>query len=87
MRRFKRDSNYYRDYVDFMNMMLDNDFMEKVPEDEMKTAPGQVWYLSHHGVYHKTKRKLEYFSTAHSDAWDSRSTTNFGKDRILQITY
>ncbi len=32
MRRFKRDSNYYRDYVDFMNMMLDNDFMEKYPK-------------------------------------------------------
>ena len=36
--------------------MIDNGFMEEVPEDELNKD--NVWYIMHHGVYHKTKKKI-----------------------------
>ena len=41
-----------------MNEMLDNDFMEKVPQHEIDVSPDKCFYLCHHPVIHKQKNKL-----------------------------
>ncbi len=41
-----------------MNSMIENDFVEKVPDAELQGRVGNVWYLVHHRVYHKQKKKL-----------------------------
>ena len=41
-----------------MNTMIKNNFIERVPNDELIIEPGRSWYLSHHGVYHRQKNKL-----------------------------
>ncbi|XP_059086776.1 uncharacterized protein LOC131883340 [Tigriopus californicus] len=38
--------------------MFDQNFAEEVPESELRTNWGQVWYIVHHGVYHKQKKKI-----------------------------
>lgn len=55
--RFHRNKSYYDEYSEFIHMMITNGFVERVPADD-KTPNGSVWYLTHHGVYHKQKRKL-----------------------------
>ena len=37
-----------------MTTMLENGHAEKVPNTE-KPEKGKVWYIPHHGVYHKDK--------------------------------
>jgi hypothetical protein len=58
IKRFKKKPDCYEGYSKFMKMMLDNKFMEQVPKEEIVTQPGKVWYLTHHGIYHKQKGKL-----------------------------
>ena len=45
----------FEDYKEFMEMMLARGFMEKVPEDKQHE---QAFYLTHHAVYHKEKKKI-----------------------------
>ncbi|XP_047741664.1 uncharacterized protein LOC125179586 [Hyalella azteca] len=56
--KFRRNPNFYAEYQDFMDLMVKNDFAEKVPVYELETQPGKCWYLPHHAVYHKQKGKL-----------------------------
>jgi len=56
--RFKRNSGLFREYSGFMKEMIDNDYVEPVPGDEPSPKTGKVWYLPHHAVYHKQKRKI-----------------------------
>ena len=42
----------------FLNDMMENNYVEKVPLEELKQPPGKVWFIPHHGVYHPKKRKL-----------------------------
>lgn len=57
-RKLDTDSKLREDYVAFMNKLIDNGHLELVPEDEMVGEVGKVWFLVHHPVYHKVKRKL-----------------------------
>lgn len=57
-KRFKRDPIYLKEYKEFMDTMIKNEFMEEVPFEENAAKPGKVWYLTHHGVYHKQKKKI-----------------------------
>jgi hypothetical protein len=57
-KRLDNDRILLKDYSDFINMMISNNFVERVPNNELKVDAGQSWYLSHHGVYHKQKNKL-----------------------------
>ena len=52
------DQEYYNEYNEFMNMMLEKKFAEKVPDCELSTEAGKVWYLFHFGVRHKQKKKI-----------------------------
>ena len=57
--RFERDLNLFNDYCKFMNDMLQNDYAERIPDEEINsTPPGKKWYLIHFSVVHKTKKKL-----------------------------
>ncbi|XP_067049874.1 uncharacterized protein [Acropora muricata] len=42
-----------RDYCSFMEEIISSGYAERVPIDE--TTSKQVWYIPHHGVYHKKK--------------------------------
>ncbi|XP_035525621.1 uncharacterized protein LOC118333908 [Morone saxatilis] len=52
-RRLKKDQNYYKDYVNFMDDIISRGDAEKVPEEEIDNNP--AWYIPHHGVYHPRK--------------------------------
>ena len=56
--KLRNDSTLMSEYCNFMKMMRDREFVERVPTDEISTANGQTWFLAHHGVRHKKKGKL-----------------------------
>ena len=49
-RKMERDDDYKREYVIFMNDMIEIDFCEKVPLFDINKPS---WYIPHHGVYHR----------------------------------
>ena len=53
--RLKSDTQYRKDYVDFMQENIKNGLAEKVPKEEVSDKNKRVWYIPHHGVYHKKK--------------------------------
>ncbi len=57
-RKFKRNSDFHKDYSSFMEDMLLKGHAEKVPASESEGNPGRIWYIPHHGVYHPQKNKL-----------------------------
>ncbi|KAJ8375844.1 hypothetical protein SKAU_G00064240 [Synaphobranchus kaupii] len=52
-RRLRRNEQYYKDYVHFMNDMIARGDAERVPQPELDNQP--AWYIPHHGVYHPHK--------------------------------
>ncbi len=52
-RRLRRDKQYYKDYVHFMNDIITRGDAEGVPRSELDDQP--AWYIPHHGVYHPHK--------------------------------
>lgn len=57
-RRFKRDSAYATEYKTFMNKVLNKGYAEKVPQEQLLRNDGHMWYIPHHGVYHRQKKNL-----------------------------
>ena len=57
-RKFIRQPQFHREYKDFMHKVIDKNYAEMVPENELQTKDGKVWYTPHHGVYHPQKGKL-----------------------------
>ena len=53
--RLKSDTQYRKDYVNFMQENIKNGFAEKVPKEEVSDKNKHVWYIPHHGVYHNKK--------------------------------
>ena len=60
-RKMDRDSKYKHEYTSFMSEMIDNKFCESVPECELSNPS---WYIPHHGVFHRVKKKIRVVSTA-----------------------
>ena len=54
-RRLEKEDTFRRHYTEFMQELLRNGHAEKVPDTEMVTEVGHVWYIPHHGVYHPQK--------------------------------
>ena len=52
-RKFLRDDKYRKDYVHFMDDILEKGDAEKVPPSDCTNE--SVWYIPHHGVYHPKK--------------------------------
>lgn len=53
-----KDATFFEEYSDFINQMLDRGFAEKVPPEELNNQNGNIWYLTHHAVHHKVKKKI-----------------------------
>lgn len=41
-----------------MGNLLEKGYAEKVTLDQLSGKFGRVWYIPHHGVYHKRKKKI-----------------------------
>ena len=54
-RRLTSDDQFRKDYNSFMQDIISSGYAERVPVDEASTKSKQVWYIPHHGVYHKKK--------------------------------
>ncbi len=52
-KRLKKDDQYQKDYVTFMEDIIARGDAEKVPESEVTNQI--TWYIPHHGVYHPQK--------------------------------
>ena len=50
-----KNDKFKEDYIAFMNNIIDKQYAEKVPEDQLRQDDGRVWYITHHGVYHPKK--------------------------------
>lgn len=57
-KQFIKQPQFWEEYKIFMNTMLESGYAEKVPENEIETSYGKLWYLIHFGVYHRQKGKL-----------------------------
>lgn len=57
-KKFKRDTAYAAEYKIFMDDVLSKGYAQKVPQERLQRNDGHVWYIPHHGVYHKQKKKL-----------------------------
>lgn len=55
-RRFKKDEAFWKDYIGFMKDVLVKGHADRVPEEQLLWHDGILWYIRHHGIYHKIKR-------------------------------
>nr|XP_039266331.1 uncharacterized protein LOC120341839 [Styela clava] len=55
-RRFLKEPDFFNEYKNFVKVMIDNGYAEKVNNSE--EYDGKTWYLSHHGVRHPEKKSL-----------------------------
>ena len=55
--RFKRDSNYHKDYIAFMENLIEQGFAEIVSTSirQHDQHDGKTWFVPHHGVYQANK--------------------------------
>ena len=51
----ENNKRYREDYITFMNELIEKNYAERVPENELTNEDGDVWYIPHHGVYHTRK--------------------------------
>lgn len=54
-RRLQRNSELEESYKNFMNMMIQESYMDKIPPNE---STNNAWFVTHHPVYHKRKGSL-----------------------------
>lgn len=57
-RRFASEPLFYKDYVEFMNNIIECGYAERVPDTELERRDGKVWYIQHHVVYHPQKKEM-----------------------------
>ena len=57
-RRLERDTELHKKYKAGMEDLLQKEHIEKVPEDEVNSSPGKIWYLPHHPVINPNKSKI-----------------------------
>ena len=51
-KRFNKNKKFEKDYVRFMAEIISRGYARKSTRE---AAPGKMWYLLHHGVYHSNK--------------------------------
>ncbi|KAL7824645.1 hypothetical protein SRHO_G00344950 [Serrasalmus rhombeus] len=54
-KRLKGDKSFQAEYKQFMDKMLEQDYAEEIPLDQLHIVEGKIWYVPHHGVYHRRK--------------------------------
>lgn len=55
MRTLTRKPQMKHDYVEFMEKIISKGHASPIPTEDLEVPDGQVWYLSHFGVYHPKK--------------------------------
>ena len=58
LRTFKRNPETEKDYIEFMEKVVDQGHASPVSPDELEAKPGKVWYLPHFGVRHPKKKSI-----------------------------
>jgi len=58
LRTFKRKPQVEKDYIEFLENVLNKDQARAVPKKEISAGGdfAQVWYVAHLGVYHPKKQ-------------------------------
>lgn len=54
-KRLLNNPKFKEDYTTFMKDMVVKEHARKVPEDQKNKTERCVWYIPHHGIYHKKK--------------------------------
>ena len=54
-RKLLKNDKVRRDYTEFIQKVFYRNHASRIPPDQIKTAPGKVWYLPHFDVYHPKK--------------------------------
>ena len=57
--KFQKDPSYHQKYTEAMQEMLDNEFAEIIPPDEISSV-GRTWYIPHHGVQQTNKLRVVF---------------------------
>ena len=57
-RKFVSNLELQNDYTNFVENMINKSYLVKIPDDEIHTENGKCWYLVHHSVYHKVKKRI-----------------------------
>lgn len=57
-RRFMKDPAFHDDYKTFMNKVIGDGHAERVPQQQLQRGDGRIWFIPHHGVYHKKKNTI-----------------------------
>lgn len=57
-RKLQNVASFHEEYKNFLADVISNGYAEEVPQHQLKTPTGKVWYIPHHGIYHPRKGKL-----------------------------
>lgn len=57
-KRFLNNTDFHREYTEYMNMLISSEYAEQVPHQQMHCEKGKVWYIPHHSVRHPRKKAL-----------------------------
>ncbi|XP_034073841.1 uncharacterized protein LOC117547324 [Gymnodraco acuticeps] len=57
-RKFGKNEKFHDEYTSFLTEMINNDYAEMVPVNQLKPSDNKRWYIPHHGVYHSKKGTL-----------------------------
>ena len=57
-RKLQKDKMYASEYKDFMSDIIRKGYADKIPQKELQGEKGRIWYIPHHGVYHKRKKTI-----------------------------
>ncbi|XP_072041348.1 uncharacterized protein [Amphiura filiformis] len=57
-RKLDKNPQFKEDYKNFMEDVINSDYAERVPSEQLEVEDGKKWYVPHHGVYHPAKQKL-----------------------------
>jgi hypothetical protein len=81
-KRLLSDVKYRQDYANFMNTIINKGYATKISDENATASEGHVWYLPHHGVYHRQKTdSLGLFWTVQLVTKGSLSTIIYCKAR------
>lgn len=58
VKKFQNNVTFAEDYKTFMKDIITKGYAEKVPLKDLHLSNGKVWYIPHHGVYHRRKKTL-----------------------------
>ncbi|KAK0145486.1 hypothetical protein N1851_015591 [Merluccius polli] len=57
-RKFLNNKHLHQEYAGYMNTLINKNYAEQVPQQQLHGERGKVWYIPHHGVHHPRKGSL-----------------------------